>query len=177
MSTFVCYLGLGSNLDNPREQMVRALQNLAAHPAITLRKQSPWYVSKAIGLDKQQDHKQPDYINGVIEIETSLEPHVLLLALQKIEAAQGRTREVRWAARTLDIDILLYGDQQIHSADLDIPHPRIMERNFVLLPLIDINPALPLSLLDPGKPTTGKNETIASLSGSLTREGLRRVDE
>lgn len=180
MSPVVCYLGIGSNLEHPREQVTRALQAIAAHPAITVLRQSPWYGSKAMGLDKQVDHTQPDYLNGVIEIETTLDPQQLLLALQEIETAQGRTRDRRWAARTLDIDILLYGKQQIHTATLDIPHPRILERNFVLVPLADLNPQLPLSVL--GQPPThspnaAKNETISSLLPTLSRDGLWLASE
>lgn len=168
MKPVVCYLGVGSNLKNPRQQINTALQKLAALPSTRVLRHSPWYWSKAMGLDKQPNHDQPDYINGVIEIETALEPHDLLRALQVIEQEQGRTREIRWGARTLDIDILLYGDQKIHSADLDIPHPRIRERNFVLVPLADLDPSMPLG---------ANNETIASLLAHLSRDGLRLLDE
>jgi 2-amino-4-hydroxy-6-hydroxymethyldihydropteridine diphosphokinase len=177
MKPVICYLGIGSNLEQPREQIARALQTLAAHPDITPLKQSPWYTSKAIGPGNRQDNTQPDYVNGVIEIETSLAPQNLLLALQQIESAQGRTRKVRWGARTLDLDILLYGDQKIHCHNLTIPHPRIRERNFVLVPLADLNPYLPLSMLYPDNPNVAKNETITSLLATLSREGLRLLDE
>jgi len=177
----ICYLGIGSNLENPFQQVTRALQKISAISSTTILRQSPWYANQAIGLNRQPDTGQPDYINGVIEIESSLEPHQLLRALQQIEQAQGRTREVRWGARTLDIDILLYGDQRIHSDHLDIPHPRILERNFVFIPLADLNPNLPLALLRPHatthNPNAAKNETIASMLGSPGREGLRLVDE
>jgi len=170
-----CYLGIGSNLERPREQIARAVQSITVHPAITLLRQSPWYGSKAIGPGKQ-----PDYLNGVIEIETSLGPEQLLQALQKIEADQGRTHDVRWGARTLDIDILLYGDQQIHSTTLEIPHPRILERNFVLIPLADLNPQLPLSWLgqvSTHSPNATKNETISTLLPTLSRDGLWLASE
>jgi 2-amino-4-hydroxy-6-hydroxymethyldihydropteridine diphosphokinase len=173
----LCYLGLGSNLQNPRIQIKNALQKLSALPSTKVLRHSPWYSSKAMGLDKRPNNNQPDYINGVIEIKTGLEPHELLQALQQIERAQGRTREIRWGARTLDIDILLYGRQRIHSDDLDIPHPRMMERNFVLVPLADLDPSIPLSLLGADNPRTGKNETIASLLDKLPRNDLRLLDE
>jgi len=174
-SKTLCYLAIGSNLDHPREQISRALQTISNHPAITLLKQSPWYGSKAIGPGKQ-----PDYLNGVIEIETTLSPELLLQALQKIEADQGRIRDVHWGARTLDIDILLYGDQKIQSATLDIPHPRILERNFVLIPLADLNPGLPLSQLrhaSTHNPNLQKNETISNLLTTLPRDGLQLASE
>lgn len=177
MNTFVCYLGIGSNLENPRQQIARALQKLSATPSIKVLRHSPWYSSKAVGLDKKINSEQPDYINGVIEIETALDPQALLEAIQHIELAQGRTREVRWGARTLDIDILLYGKQQIHTDHLDIPHPRIMERNFVLIPLADIDPTIPVAMLTTGNPSTEKNETIASLISRVSREGLQLVNE
>jgi len=170
-----CYLGIGSNLENPHEQIARALQTIVTHPTITLLKKSPWYGSKAIGPGKQ-----PDYLNGVIEIETTLSPQELLLALQEIEPAQGRTRDVRWGARTLDIDILLYGDQQIRTTNLEIPHPRILERNFVLVPLADLNPDLLLSLLKLStthSPNTTKNETISTLLPTISHDGLWLASE
>ena len=176
-SAVICYLSIGSNLQDPHQQVRMALQKLSQLPSTTLLRCSPWYVSKAMGLDKKINHDQPDYINAVAAIETRLEPHDLLHALQQIELAQGRTREIRWGARTLDLDILLYGDMHIHSADLEIPHPRILERNFVLTPLADLYPALPLSLLGPTNPDAEKNETIASLLDKLPREGLRLLDE
>ena len=161
----ICYLGMGSNLENPHEQIARALQTITRHPSITLLRQSPWYASKAIGLDRQHDNTQPDYINGVIEIETTLSPTDLLRTVQQIETAQGRTREARWGARTLDIDILLYGDQRIQTAELEIPHPRMLERPFVLVPLSDLNPK------------AIKNETITTLLATLPRDGLRLIHE
>jgi len=176
-SAVTCYLGIGSNLHHPRQQVRQALQQLSQLPSTTLLRCSPWYASKAMGLDKQINVEQPDYINAVAEISTHLQPHALLRALQQIELAQGRTREVRWGARTLDLDILLYGDRRIHSPDLDIPHPRILERNFVLAPLADLCPSLPLSLLVSDNPAAKKNETIASLLDKLPREGLRVLDE
>jgi len=157
-SKTLCYLAIGSNLDHPREQISRALQTISNHPAITLLKQSPWYGSKAIGPGKQ-----PDYLNGVIEIETSLSPEQLLQALQKIETDQGRTRDVRWGARTLDIDILLYGQEQLHSDTLVIPHPGVSEREFVLYPLHEI--------ADPGLEIPGRGR-LADLVAGCPRRGL-----
>lgn len=154
------YVALGSNLNNPRHQLELALEALARLPHSRLRARSGWYQSKAIGPGEQ-----PDYLNGVVMIETSLEPHTLLDHLQAIEAAQGRTRGERWAARTLDLDILLYGEKVIASERLQIPHPRLAERNFVLYPLADISPDL---LLPNGV-------TLASLLRRCPSSGLERV--
>lgn len=173
----ICYLGIGSNLEDPAGQITSALQKLSAIPSTKMRRHSPWYASKAIGLDRHVDNNQPDFINGVIEIETTLEAHELLVALQNIETQQGRTRDVRWGARTLDIDILLYGNQQIHTPLLDIPHPRILERNFVLVPLADLDSTIPLSMLAHDSPKDSKNETIGSLLATLSRDGLRLINE
>lgn len=127
----VCYIGLGSNLDQPLQQVesaVKAIKQLG-----TVLAQSPWYQSQAIGPGDQDD-----YINGVIALETQLEPLALLHALQKIENQQGRVRTIRWGERTLDLDILLYEQTECNSEELTLPHPRLCERAFVLYPLLDI---------------------------------------
>lgn len=154
------YIALGSNLNDPRAQVERGLQALTQLPETRLRARSGWYQSRAVGPGQQ-----PDYLNGVVLLETSLEPESLILHLQRIEAAQGRERRVRWAARTLDLDILLYGDRIIATDRLQIPHPRLAERNFVLYPLADISPDL---VLPNGTP-------LASLLQHCPAEGLKRV--
>lgn len=173
----LAYIGIGSNLHNPSAQIKSALQKIAALPSTTLLRCSPWYASKAMGLDRQINKAQPDYINGAVAIETTLTPHDLLQALQGIERAQGRTREVRWAARTLDLDILLYGDQNIHSPELEIPHPRILERNFVLAPLADLDPTLTVKQLTGDSPGSEKNETITDALARLPNTGLQLLSE
>ena len=101
---------------------------------------SPFYGSAAIGPGQQ-----PDYVNAVAQIDTTLSPQALLTALQLVEQQQGRERgPERWLPRTLDLDILLYGDQVVNQPHLHIPHPRMCERNFVLLPLQDLAPDLVL---------------------------------
>ncbi|MAY35782.1 MAG: 2-amino-4-hydroxy-6-hydroxymethyldihydropteridine diphosphokinase [Spongiibacteraceae bacterium] len=134
-----CYIGLGSNLDDPRSQIARALAALAAHPSMELVCTSSYYGSKAVGPGEQ-----PDFVNAVAELRTALEPLDLLHALQAIEQQQGRVRAVRWGARTLDLDILLYGDLQLSSSELTLPHPRLQERPFVVVPLAEIAPELTL---------------------------------
>ncbi len=128
-----CHIGLGSNLQDPQLQLEQAVQSLAALPASRLLALSPVYRSAAVGPGEQ-----PDYLNAVASLETGLDPHELLQALQAIENRQGRERAQRWGARTLDLDILLFAAQVIAAPDLQVPHPRLGERNFVLLPLADL---------------------------------------
>jgi 2-amino-4-hydroxy-6-hydroxymethyldihydropteridine diphosphokinase len=132
-----CFIGLGSNLDDPAKQLDRALIALAAIPQSQLGQISPRYRNPAVGPGPQ-----PDFINAVAELFTELDATALLLELQRIENAQGRQRGVRWAARTLDLDLLLYGDAVIATPTLQVPHPRMLERNFVLYPLHAIAPDL-----------------------------------
>lgn len=130
----ISYIGLGSNLGESIKTLQAALVALEAHPAIRLITHSSFYGSKPHG---PQD--QPDYVNAVAEIETLLSPLDLLDALQQIENTHHRIRtEQRWGARTLDLDLLLYGDQVITSDRLVVPHSRITERSFVLYPLDEI---------------------------------------
>jgi len=132
------YIGIGSNLDAPRRQVESALQSLRQVPQSTWVAQSPLYRSKPVG---PQD--QPDYVNAAAAIDTELEAEALLDALQEIENRHGRRRDgQRWGARTLDLDILLYGDQCISTERLHVPHPEMHRRGFVLKPLHDIEPSL-----------------------------------
>jgi 2-amino-4-hydroxy-6-hydroxymethyldihydropteridine diphosphokinase len=115
----------------------RALTALAELEHCRLGRISPFYGNPAVGPGTQ-----PDYINAVAELFTTLDAHALLANLQAIETTQGRIRTERWGARTLDLDLLLYGAETIATAKLQVPHPRIRERNFVLYPLHDIAPDL-----------------------------------
>lgn len=132
-----CFIGLGSNLDSPCSQLQRAANALREHSAIQSLTLSPLYQSKAVGPGKQDD-----YLNAVACFTTSLPPHSLLALLQSIENNHDRKREIRWGARTLDLDILLYDALEIDDATLTIPHPRMQDRSFVLLPLYDLAPDL-----------------------------------
>ena len=131
------YIGIGSNLDDPLAQVRAALQALAALPASQLSTCSPLYRSVPVGGPPGQ----PDYLNAVAALDTRLSADQLLRALQAIEAAQGRVRELRWGPRTLDLDILLYGDLVLDTPALTLPHPRMHLRAFVLAPLLEIVPA------------------------------------
>ncbi|WP_151671832.1 2-amino-4-hydroxy-6-hydroxymethyldihydropteridine diphosphokinase [Nitrincola schmidtii] len=134
-----CFIGLGSNLNDPIKQVQSALIELAEHPYITLIGQSRLYRSEPVGPEGQ-----PDYINAVAEIYTQLEPLPLLDALQQIENAHQRLRLQHWGPRTLDLDLLLYGEITLNTERLIVPHPFITERNFVLRPLADLDSELSL---------------------------------
>lgn len=145
MSTVTAYIGLGSNLADPVTQLDRALAALATVPGSRLAASSRYYCNPPMG---PQD--QPDYVNAVAALETGLAPLELLAELQRIERAQGRRREAtpRWGPRTLDLDLLLYGDQRLSLPGLEVPHPGLAERAFVLVPLAEIAPAVVV----PGQP-------------------------
>ena len=128
------WIALGSNLEEPAVQLQRAVTALAEVSDIWLERISSVYRTPAVGPGTQ-----PDYLNAVTRVATGLTPEELLDTLQRIEQAQGRERRVRWGPRTLDLDILLYGDLQIRSPRLTIPHPRMHLRDFVLYPLREIS--------------------------------------
>lgn len=154
-----CYIGLGSNLEEPRQQVSQALEELAQLPDSHLLDASHLYRSDPVGPPGQ-----PDYINAVACLETGLEAHVLLDQLQGIEQAHDRVRKIHWGPRTLDLDLLLYGDETISTERLTVPHAFMTERNFVLWPLAEIAPELTL-------PDGRKLEQLLSLCpvGTLER--------
>jgi len=134
----IAFIGLGANLNDPRQQLLTALESLAQLPNTRLVTHSSLYRSVPMG---PQD--QDDYINAVAKLETQLAPLPLLDALQSIENRQGRVRkEERWGPRTLDLDLLLYNNSEIDHPRLTVPHYGIAARNFVLLPLAEIAPQL-----------------------------------
>jgi len=128
------YIGLGSNLNDPVLQLLNALQSLQEIPLSKLVKYSSFYRSKALG-----PQRQPDYINAVAQMETALTAFSLLHEMQSIETRYGRVRgKERWGPRTLDLDLLVFGSEEIHDIKLIVPHPEIANRNFVLSPLVEI---------------------------------------
>lgn len=137
MANVRCFIGLGSNLANPVAQVEQALQELAQLQQCQLLSHSSLYASAPVG---PQD--QPDFINAVAELETSLDAHSLLDQLQALEQSHQRVRERHWGPRTLDLDLLLYGSEQINSERLQVPHPFMSERSFVLYPLAEISTEL-----------------------------------
>lgn len=155
------YIGLGSNLDQPIRQINAARQAIAAIADTSELAFSPLYLSQPVG---PQD--QPDYVNAVMYIATGLSALELLDQLQQIENAQGRVRTLRWGARTLDLDILLYDQQDINHPRLRVPHPEMPTRAFVLYPLADIAPD---SLHIPGY------GTLRALLAACPAEGLQRI--
>ena len=140
----LAYIGLGSNLQGPKEQIEKALKALSEAKETTLMSVSSFYQSKPL-----LDMPGPNYLNVVCKIETDLSALDLLNFCQEIEDNQHRVREVKWASRTIDLDILLYGEQVLATKRLTIPHPEIINRAFVLLPLFEIEPGLKLPLLGP----------------------------
>lgn len=152
------FIGLGSNLQDPAQQLQSALKALASIEGITQVTASPFYRSIAIGPGEQ-----PDYVNAVAALNTKLNPIALLDALQDIEQSHGRVRgALRWTARTLDLDLLLFDDVVIESERLTVPHPQIANRNFVLRPLWDLAPDL---ILPDGR-------AIASLLAACGEDGI-----
>lgn len=158
MTKLACaYIGLGSNLNQPAKQLQLALEALLNVDGISGVKSSPWYQSLAVGPGEQ-----PDYLNAVAQVHTALSPEALLTAMQAIENQQGRVRNIRWGARTLDLDLLIYEDCVMSTDRLTIPHPEIANRRFVLQPLYDLAPALSLP----------SGEAIADLLDNCTADEL-----
>lgn len=132
------WIGLGSNIGDGRAEIARALQRLAQQPELRLCRQSSLYRTAAWG-----EPDQPDFYNAVAELETSLEPRALLDLLLEIETALGRVRNGRrWGPRRIDLDLLLLGDTQLTGPGLNLPHPRMHLRAFVLVPLAELEPGL-----------------------------------
>lgn len=156
------FIGLGSNLEDPRRQVRMAVAELDALPYTRLAARSSLYRSDPMGPPDQ-----PDYINAVAAVDTILTPLALLDALMGVERAHGRVRNAtRWGPRTLDLDLLIYGERIISEARLTVPHPGIGERAFVLLPLMEIVPDLEI----PGR---GR---VVALAAGLPEGGIERLN-
>jgi 2-amino-4-hydroxy-6-hydroxymethyldihydropteridine diphosphokinase len=158
----VAYIGLGSNLENPVQQVETALQELAALKCSTLRAHSSLYRTRPIG-----PQNQPDYINAVASLVTTFDAERLLDQLQAIEQAHRRMRgDARWGPRTLDLDLLLYNEAIVDTPRLRIPHPEVANRAFVLLPLSEI---APVEMDIPGM------GNLLDLLSNLSGEGVERL--
>lgn len=155
------FIGLGSNLADPQQQVLLAQRDLSALPETACIRHSSLYKSPPMG---PQD--QPDFINAVSAIDTTLSPDALLNHLQQIEQQHGRVKQRHWGERTLDLDILLYDDWQIEESHLHVPHKGIAERAFVLYPLAEIAPNLDIPGLGP----------IAELLASCPKSSLERLE-
>jgi len=150
------HVGLGSNIGEPRRQLLAALQELSGLPNSRITATSGFYRSAPLGyLD------QPEFLNAVVELETELPPEALLDALQGIERAHRRERPFAGAPRTLDLDLLLYGDRTIDTPRLKVPHPRMHQRAFVLRPLAEIAPQATI----PGR--GGARELLAACADQI----------
>lgn len=131
-----CFIGIGSNLDNPLKQINNAISKLKQHSRITILKLSKLYLSKP-----HSQTQQPDYVNCAVLIDTSLEPNDLLIELENITKAQNKYIKTYWGPRHIDLDILMYLDNRIINTNkLTVPHPEMLNRDFVLLPLADLDP-------------------------------------
>lgn len=135
MKLETAFIALGANLDHPDLQVEAGIRELAGLPRTRLLRRSSLYRSSPVGY-----RDQPDFINAVAQIETGLKPRDLLEALLAVELRRGRVRDFPNAPRTLDLDIVLYGSLALHEPGLTLPHPRMHERAFVILPLAEIAP-------------------------------------
>jgi 2-amino-4-hydroxy-6-hydroxymethyldihydropteridine diphosphokinase len=156
-------IALGGNVGEVRKTFQKAIANICGVAQAALLARSCDYLTPPWG-----DERQAAFINACIEIETSLGPHALLFALQKIEAKFGRDRaeEKRWGPRTLDLDLIAYDDVTMQKAELTLPHPRLFERAFVLVPLAEIAPDRVIA-----------GRTIASALARLSTEGIERLPD
>ncbi|MUL35661.1 2-amino-4-hydroxy-6-hydroxymethyldihydropteridine diphosphokinase [Gloeocapsopsis dulcis] len=156
----LCAIALGSNLGNSRATVTDALKSLSAKPHVTLIAQSSWYQTAAVGPP------QPDFINGCAVLQIKMSPQLMLETLLNIETQFGRVRRERWGPRSLDLDLLLYDDLILDTPTLQIPHPRMCDRAFVLVPLAEIAP-------DWIEPVSGR--AIAQLVQAVDCSGVVRI--
>lgn len=131
------YIGLGGNIGDPRANMAAALGLLDDDPAISVVAVSPLYSTPPWGITDQ-----PDFLNAAAELQTQLAPRELLQQCLETEAKLHRVRDKRWGPRSVDLDVLVYGELEIDETGLELPHPRMMDRAFVLVPLMDLAPEL-----------------------------------
>jgi 2-amino-4-hydroxy-6-hydroxymethyldihydropteridine diphosphokinase len=156
------YIALGSNLEAPAEQVRAALAALAESAGVRLVRASSLYRTAPVGyLD------QPDFINAVAELDTTLTPHQLLDTLMAVEARFGRVRTFRNAPRVLDLDVLLFDDVTLDDERLTVPHPRMHERAFVVVPLAEIAPDI----------AVGEHGTAAQLASGLACDDIQKHDD
>ena len=157
----LAYIGLGSNLGDSQQIMQQAIAALSEYAFICDIQVSGLYASKPLG---PQD--QPDFLNAVVSLKTTLSAFELLAVLQGLEKTAGRVKLRHWGERTLDLDLLLYGYESIHTAILTVPHPGILQRHFVMLPLLDLNPNLCVAGL-----------SLQQQLGTLTLDDIKKVSE
>ena len=152
----IALLGVGSNMGDARQHVLRAIEELDTIEDVRVMRASPLYGSGAWGRTDQ-----PDFVNAVAQIRTTLPPHRLLSAVKALERTHGRVPAERWGPRPLDIDILLYGDYAVAEPYLQVPHPRMWDRAFVLRPLADLRP----DQVGPGGRTVRERLTDPEVAG------------
>jgi 2-amino-4-hydroxy-6-hydroxymethyldihydropteridine diphosphokinase len=130
----IAYLGIGSNLGDRVANLQLAVDGLASTPGVEVVAVSPVYETAPVG-----GPSQPDYLNAVVAVDTACSPRDLLEVAHRLESEAGRVRDVRWGPRTLDIDVLLVGEARVDDPDLVVPHPRMKERAFVVVPMADLD--------------------------------------
>jgi len=155
----VAFLALGSNLGDRRSHLAQAVEQLRAAPGVSVTAVSPVYATEAVGMPGE-----PGFLNAALEIRTELTPEDLLATCLEIERRLGRVRPQR--SRTIDIDLLLFEDRRLSAARLTVPHPRMKERAFVLVPL---------AAIAPGRVLDGR--TIAEWASGVDASGVRRLEE
>ncbi len=156
----LAYIALGSNLQDPAKQVSLAFQEISELPDTIIIRHSSLYRTAPVGYDNQ-----PDFINAAVEVETTLEPLTLLRALLALETSHGRERPFPNAPRVLDLDLLIYDDIAMNTEELTLPHPRMHERGFVLLPLAEIAPDLVI----------GKHGKAAELAQQCADQGVEKI--
>lgn len=129
----IAYIGLGSNIDDRERYLMEAVRQLQEHPGVRVTGQSSLYETDPVGFTEQDP-----FLNMVIEISTSLHASSLFERMQAAELSLGRKREIRWGPRTIDLDLLLFDESMQNDPDLILPHPRMLERAFVLVPLLEV---------------------------------------
>ncbi|OPL08897.1 MAG: hypothetical protein AVO33_08250 [delta proteobacterium ML8_F1] len=159
MSQTIGYLGLGANLGDPLKNLREGIRRLGSHPEIEILKQSSFYKTAPWGKKDQ-----PPFVNLCLKIATDLGPEELLGVTQGIEKAMGRIKKEQWGPRPIDIDILLYGDLELLTENLKIPHPHMTQRAFVLVPLREIEPELKI-----------QGEAIAGYLETIGEEGIEKI--
>ena len=164
INIITAYVGLGSNLGDRQSNLKIALSEMRALPMIEVKQVSSLYESAPVGMTEQ-----PDFLNAVAEVQTSLPALELLGVLLHIEKKMGRARTIRWGPRVIDLDLLLYGEQQIALPNLTVPHPRLRERAFVMVPLAELAPEL---ALPGGGKTAAEIADFFSGSGNILRRGV-----
>src|SRR5690606_13063849 len=159
------YISIGSNIGDRLHHLTEAVRALHSHERIEVAKVSSIYETAPVGYTDQDD-----FLNLAVSVETSLDPFELLTVCQQIENGLGRVRDIRWGPRTVDLDILLYNNDNIEAENLVVPHPRMGERAFVLVPLLEIAPTI-------GHPVTGIRFEIPKDEGVLRWKEIEGVEQ